>query len=411
LSIIYKIVSGDTLELISKKVWGAPLHALHIKSANPGLVFPLIVGTTITIPQLPDYPGDLPQILGISGENDIQIYIDGQRFEFWTDLTIKRSLDSVDVVNFSLPFDPFAPGYSDVFRPFTYKTITVSIGFDVLLTGVIIAHNPQITNSGNTLNISGYSLPGVLQDCTAPASSFPLEFNNIGLIDIAKALSKPFGLSVLGSVDDGANFDNVAMQPSGKIFDFLADLARQRNLVISSTEKGEMRFWQSIEPENPIAELEIGKAPVTSIIPTFNEQEYYSHVTGISFVSTGVPGAQYTDKNPFLPGTVRPFTFGATDTNNVNIKTATKAKTGRMFANMMSYEIEVSTWRDKGGDLWKPNTVVQVYAPEAMIYNKYNFIVRSVEFRRDRNSETATLELMPPGGFDGKLPEKLPWDL
>lgn len=410
MSITYKIQPNDTLDNISKKVFGSELHASHISRANPGLSNILIPGTSIVIPALPDYPGDIPKILGITGSNDVQIFIANTRFEFWTNLTIKRAIDNIDVITFEAPFEPDAPGFRELFLPFQYKTITVKVGNILLLSGVIISINPSVADS-NIITVSGYSLPGVLHDCTMPANAFPLEFNGITLKEIAKAISKPFGLSVDFAVDPGTAFDKIAIEPTEKADTFLSKLARKKNLVIASTNDGKLKFWRSNDAKIPVAELEVGGSPVLSVTPQFNEQEYYSHITGISFVSTGVPGAQFTDKNPYLPGTVRPFTFGATDTDNVDIKTAVNAKTGRMFANMVSYSVEVSTWRDKQGDLWEPNTTIQLYAPRAYIFNKYKFILRSVEFRRDKNTETAILELILPGGFDGKIPEVLPWDL
>jgi len=45
-----------------------------------------------------------------------------------------------------------------------------------------------------------------------------------------------------------------------------------------------------------------------------------------------------------------------------------------------------------------------------MIYQPYTFVLRSVEFTRNENSQTATLELVIPGAFSGKIPGVLPWD-
>jgi len=45
-----------------------------------------------------------------------------------------------------------------------------------------------------------------------------------------------------------------------------------------------------------------------------------------------------------------------------------------------------------------------------MIYEPYTFVVRSVRFSKDDSSETATLDLVVPGAFNGEVPEALPWD-
>ena len=76
----------------------------------------------------------------------------------------------------------------------------------------------------------------------------------------------------------------------------------------------------------------------------------------------------------------------------------------------MAYTCRVSTWRDPAGNLWAPNTTVTLTAPDAMIYDKYEFIIRSVTFETDRATETATLNLVLTGSFSGEIPDSLPWD-
>jgi prophage tail gpP-like protein/phage tail protein X len=410
LSTTYNILTGDTLESISKKVFGSEIHADHIFNANPGLTKTLIPGTSIVIPNLPDYPGDLPKLLGVSGTTDVEIYIDGSRFEFWESLTITRSLDSIDSFSFSAPFEFDSPGFRNLFVPFTYKPILIYVGSDLILKGIVISIRPNLDSRSSTIEVTGYSLPGILNDCNMPYQPNKFEFLNVNLLDIAKALSKPFGLSVNASVNVGAVFPTVKIKPTQKIYNFLSDLAKKRNLILSNNLEGELIFLQSGETGNPVANLEVGKGVVTAISADFNEQEYYSHLTGITFVDTDIPGGQYTEKNPFLLNRIRPITFTAKDTDTANIKTTVNAKTGRMFANMLTYSISVASWIDTNRKLWEPNTTISLLAPQVFVYNKYDFIVRSVEFTKDANSETAIIELIPPGGFSGKIPEKLPWD-
>ena len=169
-------------------------------------------------------------------------------------------------------------------------------------------------------------------------------------------------------------------------------------------------FLKSSEGGQPVARLQQGAAPVLSVTPFFSPQEYYSHITGIGPVIVGLAGSQFTVKNPLLLGVTRPLTFEAPDTLDADVKSAVEAKIGRMFGNVVSYSVRVATWRDPNGKLWEPNTSIELLAPGAMIYKAYEFIIRSIEFGRDRETETATLNLVIPGAFSGKIPEALPWD-
>ena len=406
----YKVITGDSFDSIARKQYGLEAEAGRIASANPGANEPLVPGTTLVIPSLPSSPKDSRSQIPASDPDEVAVLIEGQRFRYWDTIRLTRSVDAMDTVEYGAPFEPAQPGFKESFKPFSFKELVVTVGGEPLFTGTLVGVNPVIENTKRMISVSAYSLPGVLNDCTSPSSKYPLEFNNQGLRDIASSLSGPFGLKVEFQAEQGAIFEQVAIEPGEKILNFLSELARQRNLIVSSTPQGALVFWQSAEAGSPVAKLEEGSAPVLSVIPFFSPQEYYSHITGIEPVVVGLAGSQYTVKNPLLPGVMRPLTFTAQDAQDTDLKTAVEAKAGRMFANMVSYSIDVATWRDPQGKLWEPNTTITLLAPGAMVYQKYELMIRSIAFNRDSQSQTATLNVVIPGAFSGKVPEALPWD-
>lgn len=410
MSTTYNVTTGDTFESISRKKYGTEKEADRIARANPGVAEPLTAGTVLTAPAQPDAPQNVQQKGVTNSDEDVAVLIDGKRFRFWDRVRITRAIDTMDTVEFGAPFDADAPGFRETFRPFSFKTVVITVGGEPLFTGTMVAVSPAVENGQKIVSVSGYSLPGVLNDCTSPASTYPLEFDNQGLREISGALSSPFGIGVEFEGDQGAVFERVASEPGKKVLAFLTELAKQRNLVISSTPRGELLFSQSKETGQPVARLQQGSAPVMAVTPFFSPQEYYSHITGIEPVIVGLAGSQFTVKNPRLLGVTRPLTFNAPDTLDADVKGAVEAKAGRMFGNMASYSVRVATWRDPSGNLWTPNTIVNLLAPDAMIYTEYAFVVRSVEFEREGRAETATLNLVIPGSFSGKVPESLPWE-
>lgn len=410
MSITYKTVAGDTFELIARKKYGTEKEASRIAKANPGVSEPFTAGVSLVIPDLPSAPQSLPSQLPAASDDEVAILIDGDRFRFWDSVRITRSLDAMDTVEFGAPFDHTVAGMREAFRPFSYKTVAITVGGDLLFTGTMVAVNPVIDNAARTVAVSCYSTPGVLNDCTPPASAFPLEFNGQALNDIATAMADPFGLTVDFQGDAGAVFERVASDPGKKVLSFLTELAQQRKLIIASTERGALLIWAPAAVGSPVARLRQGESPVLSVTPTFSPQEYYSHITGIEPVIIGLAGSQYTVKNPRLQGAVRPLTFNAQDTEGADLKTAVEAKAGRMFGNMVAYSVRVATWRDPNGNLWAPNTTVKLSAPDAMVYGDYEFLIRSVQFERERAAYSATLDLVIPGAFNGEIPGAMPWD-
>jgi len=406
----YTTLSGDTFDLIARKEYGTEQEADRIKKANPGLVEPLSAGISVIIPPLPKAPKNKPQESQANDVNEVAILIGGKRFRFWTAVTISRSIDSFDTIEFSAPFEPDEPDFRETFRPGSFKPIEITVGGPVLFTGTMIGVAPVLSKDKKTVSVTGYALPGVLNDCNASANAYPIEFDGQTLNEIATTLAGPFGLNVVFDAEAGPVFERVNCTPGKKVLTFLAELAKQRNLIINNTEAGVLRFTQSVDVGGPVAVLTQGASPVLSVTPTHDMQQYYSHITGIQPTIIGIPGVQHTEKNPFLSGAVRPLTFEAPDTVDSNVPESVRAKIGRMFGNIVSYSVSVSTWRDPDGNLWEPNTTIKLTAPGAMIYNTYEFIIRSVSFNKTGSSESTVLTLTLPGAFSGEIPEALPWD-
>ena len=411
MSSTYKVVSGDTFELISRRVYGTEGESSRIARANPGAVEPLQAGTTLIIPPSPAGPVDRRADIPAASLSEVAIRIDGKRFRFWESVRIRRSLDSLDTVELTAPFSVDLPGFRETFVPFTYKQIDVTIGGVLLFTGTLVSVIPEITKDRKSIVASGYSLPGVLNDCTMPANAAPLEYSGQNLQQIAESVAGVFGLSVEFADDPRAVFTpEVRMMPGKKVLAFLTDLAKQRNMVIGNTESGALLFRRSTGDGAPVAKFRQGQRPLTSINPVFKPQEYFSDITGIEPVFFGFGGGAIPEINPRLPGVMRPFVFDITDTESAPAVDTVKAKMGRMFGNAASYSIEVATIHDPVGAVWSPDSIVTLLAPDAMVYNESRFTIRTVDIARTRDKESAVLNLALPGAFGGQIPEALPWD-
>lgn len=410
MSKLHTVQPGDDFARISRIVYGVADLGGAIRQANPGVTEPLQPGAELIIPAVPGIPTDATLPDSANNPDEVAVKIDDERFRFWETVTINRAIDAVDAVSFSAPFEPDRPEFREAFRPFTFKPVTVTVGGERLFSGTLVNVQPPLQGSRFEVAVSCYSRCGVLQDCTPPESAWPVEYDGFDLREIARAVVAPFGVSVDFQGPVGGGFERASCSPGTRVLSFLTDLAKQRNKVITSTPEGNLRIWESVPPGNPVAVLTQGESPLVSVVPAFSPQDYFSHITGMELVFLGWPGASYTVRNPFLRSPLRPDTFEFGDTLLADIEPAVRARRGRMFGNMVSYTVQVSTWRDPRGDLWRPNTTILLHAPNAMIYSPYEFLIRAVELSRDENTKTATLTLCLPGAFSGEVPGSLPWD-
>lgn len=346
----------------------------------------------------------------MANTNTVKILIDGREFAHFTSVKILRQLDSFSSVEFEAPFEADRKEFRETFRPFSFKPLELFVDDVRVFTGRLVGVDPEGTPERRTVAVTGYAKPATMGDCTAPPSSLPTEFRKLSLADIAKALAAPFDVGVIFRADAGAKFAKVKLTVDRRIGDFIAELARQRNLVVTNTADGDLLCWQSVRGGSPVVRLREYEQPVIGVKAAFNPQDYFSEITGYAAKKRKRRGSKYTAPNPFLSQVLRPTAFKLEDTEPADTPTATKAKLGRMFAAMCSYEVRVATWRDPAGALWTENTIATLHAPDQMCYRETEFLIRSVELEQDVEKETASLNLVLPGAFAGELPERLPWD-
>lgn len=412
----YTTIQGDTFESIARKVYGDDLKAQSIASANPGATEPFLDGVELVVPDDPDAPQNSVQESD-SNPDEMGILIDGKRFRFWESFSITRSIDSVSTAAFSCPFDHDKSELRDIFKPFSYKDVTVSVGGMRLFTGTLVDVVPNVESKRKTISASCYSKPGVLSDCTAISAK---EYSDQTLLEIARFECDPFGIDVESRIENSPKFERVAVPPTKKFMAFLADLASQRGIIIADTPEGNLVIWEAVDKGNTVATLRQGSSPLVSVTPKFNPQQYYSVITVIQPVSFGSESTADIIGNPFGGGAFRPITFESKDTQDAEIKNVSESKLSRMLANAVSYVVNVSTWRDPQGELWEPNTTIKLNAPDAMIYSDYEFLIKKVVFSASKNSRTASLELVlpesykraddPASGYGITIPLSLPWD-
>lgn len=345
----------------------------------------------------------------IPARDELSLLVDGKDFRGWTSLDATLSLDTLSTLEFSAPFESGNSAFRDTFRPFTFKPLELLLGGDLLFRGTLVDVSPEGASEISSVTVSGYSLPGVLVDCNIPQTSLPAEFKKVGLGLILKMISDPFGIETDVRGDTGATFAKVALDIEKKPWSLMSDLAKQRNMVLSNTPEGALLCWRSIATGNPVARF-TDEQPSSKISAQFSAQEYFSEITGFVPKSRKRKGARHTEQNPWLNNVLRPKSFRIDDSNAGDADTAVKASLARMFANMASYTIEdIPTWRDPSGALFAPNTTATLTAPDVMVYNETELLIRHVRLHDEPDKRSCDLSLVLPGAFSGELPTTLPW--
>ena len=408
----YTVKRGDTLGKISIAHYGTFAQWIKIKEANPQLATrkkaidgsPLIYpGDVLIIPQAVELPKTAANTKAIaldkSKKQDVSIYINGKLFTGFTGYTIEMPTDSFDSFSFSAPFDSTVKDFHEAFRPFTYKPCCVYYDGKKIFNGTLLTPNPSVTPESRTITLQGYPLCGVLNEAHLPESKYPPSYKGMTIKQIADDIAAPFGFKVVLDGDEGSAFDDVEYDPGETLLSFLNKLAGQRGLLITNNTDGDLLLWQPKE-KNAQASFAEGVLPFVSCTPSFDAQQFYSHVTGFSKVSCKKDSASYTYENSFLTkrGVLRPYSYTVDDATDTDLEASVKAKAARMFASAVSYDVTVLGHKDKNGNLYAKNGCVTLKAPCAMVYRETKFLVDSVQLKRsDSEGDQTTLKLVLPG--------------
>ena len=401
---VHTVAAGDTFESLSTRYYGEPSQSGRIRSQNPGVAGVLVPGTTVTI-----LGANETTTAGVEPEG-LTMKIAGVNFKHWTKTVITRAMDEVSTVAIETPYAD-TPEFRELIRPLSFADLDVSVDGVRLFRGTMVNVNPRVTPEGSLVNISGYSLPGVLGDCMLPASAYPLQFRKMGIADIADKIASPLGITVVREGNMGGPFRRVKLKRDRLAMSFLTKLAQDRGLLIRSNPSGELVIAEPPPLSAPVASLNEDDTPLMRVDARFSPQRYFSHVTGVRNSGRKRRGTQQTIQNAraIEAGIVRPFTITLRNISKGELPAAAKAAAGRMLAGSVAYIASVPTWEDSSGNIWEPGTTIEITAPRAFIPTAYQFQIRKVRLERTIDGTTAQLALVLPGAFGGEPPDVLPW--
>ncbi len=335
----------------------------------------------------------------------MRIKIDGNYYDHFSKLQISLKLDAIaSTFSFNVRFNPQNPTHKKIFKPLSYKPIEIyNSDNKLILTGVIVNHDFTSTAQPNLLAISGYSKAGILEDCTTPVSSYPLESINRSLKDVAERLTSLFGINFIvdSSAQTQANsiYKKSVASPTDTIKSYLAKLTSQKNVVLSHNEKGDVIVFKPLE-NTPVAFF--NKENMLSMKLTSKGQTIHSDISVIRQPSEDNAGVSTADtiKNPLID-IFRPTTKVLSSGEDTEV---TNAADNILAAELKSISISIVLNRVEN---ILPGQIIEIENDEIFIYNRTKFMVTESVIKGDVNAETSEFKLVLPETFTGGIPQKI----
>lgn len=336
-----------------------------------------------------------------------------RKFDYFTDIRLALKYDSVgSVFSFSMFFNPENPEHRILTKPSSWQLAKIYENGQLLLTGFILQYGFSLSASKKLVTVSGYSIPGVLEDCQIPLSAYPLQNDNLSLRQIAEKILLPFQIKI--KIDDEVSqemekpYSTTTASATSTVKDYFVELAKQRNIIVSHTEGGRVLFTKAKTDLAPIANFDGGFSN-TDISHVFNGQGMHSTITVLKQADIdGGNTGEYTLKNPYVPENTTAFRPKVIIQSSGDDNDTEKACKNALAAELKSISVKVSLsdWY-VDGVFMRPNTIVTVQSDELWIDKKVKLFVESVEYSSSPSSKTCVLTCVLPEVYSGNYPTNI----
>lgn len=406
----YTIVKGDTLWHISAQAYGLPqkwrviwdANKSTLKSGDPNLIYP---GEVILIPTIAEVePIEGEDTLPGDSLQDFTIILDGERLVVQSARALRTMHTAADGFNAVQMWPRGVPELEGLVRPYRYEKAQVYVGGQLVLTGQLYTPTNEANDKAYTQRLMGASYTKDVVDSSVQP---PYEFRGLTIDKLLKQLVEPLGIDLVvdTDIDVGGPFQRVTAQPSDKIFDFAARLAKQRSLLISSTPRGELLLTAAKVTET-VGTIGDELPPGRELKATFDGAKRF-HAYTVMSKRRGSKTKRATATDLVVPRS-RLTTIQADEAEAGDIQKIADWERSKRLADALTIPFPVSDWYAPNGSLWRENTIVTVKSPIIYAEFGFDFMIKSVEYLYDKSGRAGILNIVPPEVYTGE-PLVEPW--
>lgn len=346
--------------------------------------------------------------------DEVQFLHKGKQYAGWTEVKVTRAMDAIAGA-FVIQLTERWAGNGRIPAQLTPWPILngdpceIRIDGETIINGYVDQFRPSFGPLSHSIEIQGRDKTCDLVDCSAFHQ--PDQWKNIGLLEVARILCAPFGVSVRADVDLGEKFSTVKIQQGETVFSALDRLARFRKVILSPDGAGGVvltRAGQSRAATRLVQGVNILEADAN--LDTSQRYSLYV-VKGQSVASLTLDGETETHAEARVTDTdvtrYRPLVVmaeGGADNASSHDRAVWEANV-RLGRSAVA-RIKVRGWRQgPSGALWSPNLLVPVKSPYLRMDG--DMLIRQVTYSRTPGAgTTCDLDLVSPQAFSPEPPDK-----
>lgn len=329
----------------------------------------------------------------------VTLTVNGQNFTGWKSVRIEAGLERI-ARSFELSVTHQWPG-SNMPKIKPGDLCEVRIGADLVCTGYVDATPIDYDASGISILIRGRSKTADLVDSAADNSTG--QFKGLAAEAIAQKLAGQYGLTVLNQTATGSAITDFQIQQGETVFESLDRLSKQRQILITDDENGNVVIASPGSAGSAASGLELG-VNILSGSAGFDFTEVYSNYT-VKGQKSGTDdsfGAQTAqsvgtalDANIKRRRVIVIRQSGQADSNTCQQRAAYEQQVRAAKAGEIRYR--VVGWRQANGALWQPN--LSVHITDAIMDINKSLIISECIWTLDDSGMITELVVIPAAAF------------
>lgn len=337
---------------------------------------------------------------------DVILKVGGKNYSGWEEVSVRRGIEQV-AGTFELSVTDRWTGQDQMWQIEKGAECTVTSDGETLITGYVDEVLPQFGSGQHGVTVVGRDKTGDLVDCSAIVKSG--EWKGRTLLQVARDIAKPFGITVRAETAVGAPFKSAALQEGETAFEALERAARMRGVLLISDARGGLVITRAgtaristalVQGENILSGR--GAFSMRDLFST-----YICKGQDVGF-DTSTPGQNAGPKGEAKDVNVRryrPLIIVAEDiATTKGLKDRALWEAAVRMGRSARPTFTVQDWNHKDG-LWLPNHLVKVVCP--YLYLDMEMLIVAVAYRINEAGTIAEIELCRPEAFELlPVPEK-----
>ncbi len=333
--------------------------------------------------------------------DELSLTIGGKIISGWDQVRVTRGIERLPS-DFDLSLMDFYPGdpAQQLVKP--GDPCIVKIGTDPVLTGYVDRWAPMISSARHEVRATGRNKCQDLVDCSAEWPNNVI--SNANALQIAQRLADPYGITVSSDVV------GLEMVPQ-----FTLNWGESPQEIIDRISRYSALLYYDL-PDGSLYLTRVGtKKAASGVAQGVNIQdaayetsmdERFSDYVGVSMSLNPLMGSYddvtlATAQDPeaaTMRHRKRIVIVESTMNAHNQAQDCINWEMNRRYGRSKHLQVTVDSWRDSGGTLWTPNTLVPITIPIFGLKNSL-WLLSEVTYLKDDRGTVARLVLMPPAAF------------